>query len=135
MDVYETNNFQIYSFTETEQPSRAPMSMLTLLKNNKLRLPLFLCVILSIGRPMTGLGAMLFYSTNFFEMAGIDSESSQFATIGVGAIIFIMTLVSVPLMDKLGRRPLFLVGSIGEIICHIVTTVALKLHNDKKEGN
>ena len=111
------------------------MSMLTLLKNNNLRLPIFLCVILSIGRPMTGLGAMLFYSTNFFRMAGIDSESSQFATIGVGAIIFIMTLVSVPLMDKLGRRPLFLVGSIGEIICHIVTTVALKLHNDKKEGS
>ena len=127
--------FKIYSFTETEQTSRAQMSMLTLLKNNTLRLPLFLCVILSIGRPMTGLGAMLFYSTNFFEMAGIDSESSQFATIGVGVIIFIMTLVSVPLMDKLGRRPLFLVGSIGEIICHIVTTVALKLHNDKKEGN
>jgi len=29
---------------------------------------------------------------------------------------------------------LFLVGSIGEIICHIVTTVALKIYYDKKEG-
>ena len=110
------------------------MTLLMLLKDEKLRLPVFLCVILSIGRPMTGIGAMLFYSTNFFEMAGIDSESCQFATIGVGGIIFVMTLVTVPLMDKLGRRTLFLVGSIGQIICHIVLTVALVLHNRQMEG-
>ena len=84
---------------------------------------------------MTGIGAMLFYSTNFFEMAGIDSESCQFATIGVGGIIFVMTLATVPLMDKLGRRTLFLTGSIGQIICHIVLTIALVLHNKDTEGN
>ena len=105
------------------------------MKNEKLRLPAFLCVILSVGRPMTGIGAMLFYSTNFFEMAGIDSESCQFATIGVGGIIFVMTLTTVPLMDKLGRRTLFLTGSIGQIICHIVLTIALVLHNKQMEGN
>ena len=105
------------------------------MQNEKLRLPVFLCVILSVGRPMTGIGAMLFYSTNFFEMAGIDSESCQFATIGVGAIIFVMTLATVPLMDKLGRRILFLTGSIGQIICHIVLTIALVLHSKQIEGN
>ena len=83
---------------------------------------------------MTGIGAMLFYSTKFFQRAGIDLESSQFATIGVGGIIFIMTLVTVPLMDKLGRRTLFLAGSVGEIICHIVLTIALKLLNDRQIG-
>ena len=83
---------------------------------------------------MTGIGAMLFYSTKFFQRAGIDLESSQFATIGVGGIIFIMTLVTVPLMDKLGRRTLFLAGSVGEIICHIVLTVALKLLKDRQTG-
>ena len=83
---------------------------------------------------MTGLGAMLFYSTNFFQMAGIDFQSSQFATIGVGGIIFVMTLVTVPLMDKLGRRTLFLCGSLGDIICHVVLTISLKLHYDKLPG-
>ena len=111
------------------------MTIWELVKNKKLRLPLFLCVVLSIGRPMTGIGAMLFYSTNFFQMAGIDSNSSQFATIGVGGIIFVMTLITVPLMDKLGRRTLFLAGSLGEIICHIVLSVALVLHNNRMTGN
>ena len=121
-------------FVANSNHSKEPMSIIKLLKDKTLRLPVFLCVILSIGRPMTGIGAMLFYSTNFFEMAGIDSESCQFATIGVGGIIFVMTLVTVPLMDKLGRRTLFLVGSVGQIICHIILTVALFLHNRQIEG-
>ena len=83
---------------------------------------------------MTGIGAMLFYSTNFFQMAGIDIEASQFATIGVGGVIFIMTFVSVPLMDKLGRRTLFLFGSLGEIICHIVVTISLNLEDSGTQG-
>ena len=81
---------------------------------------------------MTGIGAMLFYSTNFFQTAGISSESSQFATIGVGGIIFLMTLVTVPLMDRLGRRLLFLMGSLGEIASHITLTIALVLHNNNE---
>ena len=109
------------------------MTIWKLINNQQLRLPLFLCIVLSIGRPMTGIGAMLFYSTNFFQTAGISLESSQFATIGVGGIIFLMTLVTVPLMDKLGRRFLFLMGSLGEIASHITLTIALVLHNNNEE--
>ena len=134
--IQALHNFKSHFFVTIANAtqSKEPMSMLKLVKNEKLRLPVFLCVILSIGRPMTGIGAMLFYSTNFFEMAGIDQESCQFATIGVGAIIFVMTLVTIPLMDKLGRRVLFLGGSIGQIICHIILTAALVLHSKQMEG-
>ena len=123
---------------ESNTPKQA-MPMWKLIANKALSLPLFLCIILSLGRPMTGIGAMIFYSTNFFQMAGISFEASQFSTIGVGVIIFIMTLVSVPLMDKLGRRTLFLAGSLGQIACHIIVTVSLRLQaeetNNLRPGN
>lgn len=79
---------------------------------------------------MTGIAALSFYSSSLFQIAGIEFSASQFATIGVGATLFVGTLISVPLMDKLGRRILFLTGSLGQIICLSVMTISLKL-----EGN
>ena len=83
---------------------------------------------------MTGISALVFYSTNLFQMAGIPLSTSQFVTIGVGGIIFIMTLVSVCLVDKLGRRTLFLVGSIGQILCLVVMTISLNLEDNSTPG-
>ena len=110
------------------------MGVWSLIKARSLRLQLFLCIILSLGRPMTGISALLFYSTNLFQMAGIPFSTSQFVTIGVGGIIFIMTLVSVCLVDNLGRRTLFLFGSIGQIICLVVMTISLNLEDNSTPG-
>lgn len=46
---------------------------------------------------------------------------------GVGAIMVTMTIVTIPLMDKLGRRTIHFVGMIGMIICSILITIALNI--------
>ena len=46
---------------------------------------------------------------------------------GVGAIMVTMTIVTIPLMDKLGRRTLHFVGIIGMIVCSILITIALNV--------
>ena len=79
------------------------------------------------------------------QSAGIGCESSQYATLGVGAIMVTMTVVSIPLMDKLGRRTLHLVGFsffkndfffqmsflqigiVGMIICSLLITITLNV--------
>ena len=48
-----------------------------------------------------------------FQSAGISADKSQYATVGVGAIMVTMTIVTIPLMDRLGRRTLHFV-SFGE---------------------
>jgi len=53
--------------------------------------------------------AIFYYSTSFFESAGIQKSNAQYATIGVGAIMVGMTVVTIPLMDRAGRRTLHLV--------------------------
>jgi hypothetical protein len=55
--------------------------------------------------------AIFYYSTDFFLKACIVKEQAQYATIGVGAIMVVMTLVTIPLMDRAGRRTLHLVSS------------------------
>ena len=58
-------------------------------------------------------------------------------TIGVGTILVIMTVVAIPLMDRVGRRTLHLVGLLGIIICSVMITVSLqfttKLNREKAQ--
>jgi SP family facilitated glucose transporter-like MFS transporter 1 len=54
--------------------------------------------------------AIFYYSTDFFKSAGIEASQAQYATIGVGAIMVLMTIITIPLMDRAGRRSLHLVS-------------------------
>ena len=54
--------------------------------------------------------AIFYYSTDIFTNAGLESDQAKYATLGVGGVMVVMTLVSIPLMDKMGRRTLHLWG-------------------------
>ena len=58
----------------------------------------------------------------FFKSAGIAEDQAKLANLGVGAIMVTMTFITIPLMDRLGRRALQLT-SLGreEKIIHIRT--------------
>lgn len=60
-----------------------------------------------------------------FEAAGLQASTAKFATIGVGVVMVIMTLVSIPLMDRAGRRTLHLYGLGGMFIFSIFITISL----------
>jgi SP family facilitated glucose transporter-like MFS transporter 1 len=73
----------------------------------------------------SGIVAIFYYSTQFFIGAGVPEGSAQYATLGVGAIMVTMTLVTIPLMDRLGRRTLHLVGLLGILVFSVLITVFL----------
>lgn len=93
------------------------MSVTDLFKDPGLRMALLVCVSMHLSQQLSGIGAIFFYSTGFFEGAGISTSVSQYATICVGAIMVTMTFISIPLMERLGRRTLHLAGLAGIIIC------------------
>jgi len=105
------------------------MSVLQLLKNEKFRLALFVTICMHLTQQLSGIGAIFYYSTKFFESAGISADKSQYATVGVGAIMVTMTIVTIPLMDRLGRRTLHFIGMIGMIACSILITISLSISN------
>lgn len=65
---------------------------------------------MQLSQQLSGINAIFYYSTNIFSNSGLTEEAAKYATIGVGAVMVIMTLVSIPLMDKAGRRTLHLYG-------------------------
>ena len=55
---------------------------------------------------------------------GISCSVSQYATLCVGAIMVLMTFITIPLMEKVGRRVLHLAGLTGIILCSVMITIA-----------
>ena len=50
---------------------------------------------------LSGINAVFYYSTNLFITTGLSETSAKYATIGIGSVMVLMTLVSIPLMDRL----------------------------------
>merc|ERR1712179_385303 len=106
-----------------------------LLTSAKLRLSLFVCICLHLSQQLSGIVAVFYYSTSFFNAGGITGDNSQYATIGVGCIMVLMTLVTIPLMDRVGRRTLHLIGLGGIIVCSIMITIALNYSSQTETNN
>lgn len=68
---------------------------------------------------------VFYFSTTLFYWAGLDNTNAKFATMGIGAIMVGMTLVSIMLMDRAGRRTLHLYGLGGMFIFSIFITISL----------
>jgi len=111
------------------------LSIWQLLRTPNLRLALFVTVCMHLSQQLSGINAIFYYSTIFFKDAGISSDNAQYATLGVGAIMVTMSIVTIPFMDKLGRRTLHFAGMIGMIICSILITISLNMGTEEKPAN
>lgn len=84
---------------------------------------LFLGIFVSILTQAVGINAIIYYAPSIFELTGFTHATSAiFATLGVGLVNVIFTLVAVRLLDRFGRRPLLLIG-VGGIILSLILMV------------
>jgi len=65
---------------------------------------------------LSGINFVLYYAPEILERAGLASQESLFSSISIGIINLIFTFVGVRLIDKLGRKQLMKIGSLGYII-------------------
>ncbi|XP_059170673.1 glucose transporter type 1-like [Physella acuta] len=70
---------------------------------------------------------VFFYSTSLFEDAGLSKPTAKYITSAVGGIMVAMTIITIPLMDRVGRRTLHLTGLGGMAVFSLVITIALAL--------
>jgi sugar porter (SP) family MFS transporter len=73
----------------------------------RLRLPLIIGIGLAMFQQITGINTVIYFAPTIFQSAGLSSAATSIlATAGVGAVNVIMTIVSIRLIDRLGRRVL-----------------------------
>jgi len=77
------------------------------------RLPIFLAVTIAIFCQFSGINAVLYYLNDIFSAAGASANSGGIQTIAVGATNLVFTSLAMLVIDKVGRRILLLIGSVG----------------------
>jgi sugar porter (SP) family MFS transporter len=68
-------------------------------------------ILLAVFQQITGINAIMYYAPVIFDTLGFSADSSLFQTVLIGCINFLFTVASMFLIDKLGRKPLLLIGS------------------------
>ncbi|TDG99735.1 hypothetical protein EPR50_G00197230 [Perca flavescens] len=101
------------------------VSILELFRSPLYRQPIFISILLQLSQQLSGVNAIFYYSTSIFMKAGV--QSPVYATIGAGVVNCAFTVVSLFLIERMGRRTLHMLGLGGMCICAIVMTTALAL--------
>ena len=79
--------------------------------SSKMRFILLLGLGLAILQQLSGINAVLYYAPMIFESAGSGLDAAFLMAIVVGAAFTVATVISMFLIDRMGRRPLLMIGS------------------------
>ena len=82
----------------------------------KYRFILKLAFLIAFFNQFSGINAFLYYAPRIFEEGGLGESTALLSSIGIGLINLIFTLIGINLIDRLGRKTLMYIGSIGYII-------------------
>uniref|UniRef100_A0A665UG93 Solute carrier family 2, facilitated glucose transporter member 1-like n=1 Tax=Echeneis naucrates TaxID=173247 RepID=A0A665UG93_ECHNA len=96
-----------------------------LFRSSVYRQPIFVAIMLHLSQQLSGINAVFYYSTGIFERAGVSQP--VYATIGAGVVNTAFTVVSLFVVERMGRRPLHLIGLMGMAVSAVFLTVAMAL--------
>src|ERR1700732_3451440 len=83
----------------------------------KYRLPIFLAVSIGMFNQLSGINAILYYLNDIFAYAGFNKVSSDLQAVAIGGTNLLFTMLAMSVIDKIGRKTLLLVGSVGTAAC------------------
>jgi MFS transporter, SP family, arabinose:H+ symporter len=82
----------------------------------RLRKPIMLAILIAFFNQLSGINAILYFAPRIFELTGLAAKAALLQSIGIGVTNLVFTFVGLWLIDRLGRRTLLYVGSLGYII-------------------
>ena len=85
--------------------------------SRRFRIPVMLAITLALFNQLSGINPILYYLNDIFASAGFNKVSSDLQAVAVGATNMLFTIVAMTLIDRVGRKKLLLVGSVGTCLC------------------
>lgn len=83
----------------------------------KYRYPVLLAVTIAMFNQLAGINSILYYLNDIFERAGFTKVSGDLQAVVIGATNLCFTMLAMSVIDKVGRKTLLLIGSVGTCIC------------------
>ena len=84
--------------------------------SGKYNIPLLLAFLLAFFNQASGINFVLYYAPRIFTEAGIAADNVLGASVPIGIVNLVFTLLGMVLIDRLGRKQLMIIGSIGYIL-------------------
>ncbi len=96
----------------------------------KYRFPLILAFLIAFFNQFSGINAFLYYAPRILEEAGMGQSAALYGSMGIGIANLIFTLLGIHLIDRIGRKQLMYIGSIGYIFSLSLVSAAFFNHWD-----
>jgi sugar porter (SP) family MFS transporter len=80
-----------------------------------MKAPILIAFLIAFFNQLSGINAILYFAPRIFELTGLAQNAALLQSVGIGVTNLIFTFVGLWLIDRLGRRTLLYVGSIGYI--------------------
>jgi len=77
---------------------------------------ILLAFLIAFFNQLSGINAIIYFAPRVFSLAGLEKSSAFLSSVGIGVVNFIFTVVGWYLIDRVGRRKLMYIGSIGYIV-------------------
>ncbi|HXC97227.1 MAG TPA: sugar porter family MFS transporter [Edaphobacter sp.] len=85
--------------------------------SRRYRIPVMLAITIALFNQFSGINPILYYLNDIFSSAGFTKVSGDLQAVAIGATNLIFTVVAMSVIDKLGRKKLLILGSVGTFVC------------------
>ncbi len=96
-----------------EEKKKASLSVFF---SKRFRKPIIMAILIAMFNQLSGINAIIYFAPRVFELAGLGKSAAFLQSAGVGLVNLVFTMFGLYLIDRLGRKRLMLIGSLGYII-------------------
>lgn len=91
------------------------------------RRALFIGILLAVFGQFSGINSIMYYAPEIFKAAGSGTDSAFSQTVIVGAVNVVFTFVAIWLVDRAGRRPLLIAGTLVQVVALVAVGVMFQI--------
>lgn len=111
---------------QTSLENSAKPSLSAVFKKS-VRPALLIGVALAVFQQLCGINVVFNYTSTIFEAVGADLDRQLLETVAIGVVNLCFTILAMWQVDKLGRRPLMLIGSLGLAVTYLILAYFLNI--------
>lgn len=116
---------------EASESSRSTVALASFFKGGYNK-PILLAFLFALFNQISGINAVIYYAPRIFESAGLGASTALLQSVGIGLVNLVFTLLGMFLIDRVGRKLLMYVGSVGYILS--LSAVAYAFYSGNLSG-
>lgn len=111
------------------QRQLAKFKFTQLFTQSDLRMPILIACLIQVLQQLSGINAVISYSSTMLTRAGISEDYMQYCVFAIGVLNVIVTIISLPLLERLGRRTLLLWPTLLLALTLLLLTITVTCAN------